>query len=132
MAHGDIFSNERLARFGLRPDPSCPNCNEPLETIRHKIIDCRSATEAWQELERVKITLGLDTLSDLSMENLLGAKDRLNKIELTLQAELVHRLTSTDAKFNPKELVKRIVKFIGYSERLSPEQKERFNKISVG
>ena len=66
------------------------------------------------------------------MENLLGAKDRLNKIELTLQAELVHRLTSTDAKFNPKELVKRIVKFIGYSERLSPEQKERFNNTSVG
>ena len=98
-------------------------------SILHKIIECPSARAAWQELERIKTQLGLGNLTDLSVENLIGAKDKVNKIELTLQAELIHRLTSTNAKYCPTELVKRIIKFIGYSERLSPVLKEKFEEV---
>ena len=94
LVHGDIFSNARLACFGLIPDSSCPNCNERSESILHKILECPVAVEAWQEMERAKLSLDLNNLSDLSLANLVGAKDRLGKLELTLQAELIHRLTS--------------------------------------
>ena len=86
------------------------------------------AVEAWQEMERAKLSLDLNNLSDLSLANLVGAKDRLGKLELTLQAELTHRLTSFNVKYCPKELVKRAIKFIGYSERLNAEQKRKFNE----
>ena len=129
VAHGDIFSNERLARFGLRQDPNCPNCNAQIESVEHKIIECPGAVEAWLELERIKVILGLNNLSVLSMENILGAKDRLNPLELTLQAELVHKLTAINVKYCPKVLVKKVIKYISYSERLTTEQREKFEEV---
>ena len=129
LVHGDIFSNARLARFGLRQDSGCPNCQDPNESIIHKVLNCNSAIAAWEELERLKTRLQLRNLSDLSLENIVGAKDQVNKIELALQAELIHRLTSTNTRYCPKELVKKVVKFIGYSERLSLEQKASFDSL---
>ena len=125
--HGDIFSNARLARFGLRQEAGCSNCREPNESIEHKIKDCPKARLSWLELERVKRELGLSNLSDLSMENLIGAKDKVNKIELALQAELIHKLTSSNESYCPIALVRRVVKIIGYSERLGIQLKARFN-----
>ena len=129
VMHGDVFSNSRLLKFGLSQTSNCPNCPSPVESILHKISECPSAGAAWQELERVKGLLGLGNLTDLSIENLIGAKDKVSKIELTIQAELIHRLTSTNIKYCPKELVKRVIKYIGYSERLSPELKARFDDV---
>ena len=131
VAHGDIFSNSRLTRFGLRQDSSCLNCAAPSESVQHRLFECNSAVEAWRELERAKITLNLKTPTDLSLENLMGAKDRVGKIELALQAELMHRLASGGAVYNPRELIKRVVKYIGYSERLSPDLKTRFNEYQT-
>ena len=59
VAHGDIFSNARLARFGLRADAACQNCQNPSESVAHRIKDCVSASEAWGELERAKSAFGL-------------------------------------------------------------------------
>ena len=125
--HGDIFSNNRLARFGLRQDGKCANCPELNESIIHKIKECPVANEAWLELERAKPELGLRNLSDLSLENLIGAKDKVSKFELALQAELIHKLTSRNDKYCPKLLVKSVIKLIGYAERLPTELKEKFN-----
>ena len=36
VVHGDIFSNSRLHRFGLRDSSNCSNCPELMETIEHK------------------------------------------------------------------------------------------------
>ena len=127
VVHGDIFSNARLARFGLRQEATCSNCAEPNESIVHKIKECVNANEAWLELEKAKREMGLSNLTDLSLENMIGAKDMVNKIELALQAELIHRLTSKNDKYCPRVLVKTVVKFIGYSERLKPELKGKFD-----
>ena len=86
--HGDIFSNGRMFRFGLIPDPKCLNCHDQSESSLHRLIECPKAAEAWELLERAKLRLNLQPLSDMSIENLLGAKDRVNRLELTLNAEL--------------------------------------------
>ena len=126
--HGDIFSNERLTRFGLRQDSRCSNCPELYENRIHKLKDCPSANAAWLELEKAKLELGLRNLTDLSIENLIGAKDELSKIELALQAELIHKLTSRKERYCPKGLVRSVIKLIGYSERLSIELKIKFDE----
>ena len=129
LVHGDIFSNGRLARFGLRNDPGCANCAELNESILHKVKDCIKANEAWLELNRIKAQLNLESLTDLSIENLVGAKDNLTKIELALNAELIHRLTARNEAFQPKVLVKAVVKLIGNSERLDRTLKDKFNEV---
>ena len=127
LVHGDIYSNSRLFRFGLATDPKCLNCPEPSESIVHRVSSCPEAMKAWRELECAKADIGLTSLSDFSIENLVGAKDNLSKIELTLQAELLHRLTSLNKISCPNRLVKAVIKFIGLSEKLEPDLKAKFD-----
>ena len=127
IAHGDIYSNERLCRFGLLEDPKCNNCHEPIEDINHRIIGCPKALLAWNYLNELKLRTGIKPLTDLSMDNLLGAKDRLSKIELALNAELLHRLCALGGKeYCPKLMVRSAVKLIKCCEPLPPELLESF------
>ena len=125
VVHGDIFCNERLHRFGLITAPGCLNCPEQNESILHRIIECPVANQAWQELEHFKRTVGLMPLTDLSLENLVGAKDHINKYELAFQAELLHKLTSINKVSCPIRLVKSVVKLVGQAEWLNLELKDR-------
>ena len=68
-------------------------------------------------------------MSDLSIENLLGAKDNLSKIELALNAELLVKLTTRSETYCPNQLVRSAVKLIGYSERLEPNLIEKFKEV---
>ena len=130
VAHGDIFSNERLFRFGLVDNPKCNNCNEVVETRRHRLLECPKATAAWIELNNAKVRLGLSPLTDLSMENLLGAKDKLDPVELALSAELLHRLAASGNNlYCPRSLVKMVIRTIGHCERLRPELKRSFKEM---
>ena len=61
------------------------------------------------------------SLTDLSIENLIGAKDHVNKYELAFQAELLHKLTSINKVTCPKRLVKSAVKLVRQAERLDHE-----------
>ena len=121
VAHGDVFSNDRLHRFGLKDNPNCSNCDEPNESPIHRILECPAARRTWALLEEIKPRLGLNQLSDLSIENLLGAKDRLNKIELALQAEVLLKLISNGDRYEPKRLVNSSLKVISYCERLDAD-----------
>ena len=129
--HGDVFSNERLYRFGLRDSPACANCQEQLETVQHRLVECPKAREAWQKLEDIKTRLGLSTLSDLTIENLVGAKDRLNKIELAIQAELIHKLMTKSDGYCPNQLAKAATLLVCSSEILLPGLKEKFEAFKM-
>ena len=116
--HGDIFSNSRLHRFGLRDSSNCSNCPELMETIEHRIKDCPKAIETWNKLNEIKSDIGLNPLSDLSLENLVGAKDRLSKVELALNAELILKLTTRSDNYCASQVVKSTLRIIGLSEPL--------------
>ena len=126
VMHGDVFSNERLCRFGLRENSACMNCPEQMETIQHRLIECRKAREAWRILDEIRADLGLRTLSALTLENLVGAGDRLNNVELAMQAELIHKLTTKGEGYCPKQLAKAAVLLVGNSEKLQPNLREKF------
>lgn len=127
-AHGDIFSNERLFRFNLIDSPGCKNCQAQHESTMHRLLECPTAVSAWQHLNELKVRLGLSALTDLSIENVLGAKDKLTKIELALNAELIHSLAAVNEHPQPDRLIKSICKRIHYSEYLSPGLKASFER----
>ena len=128
VAHGDVFSNSRLFRFNLIDNPGCKNCQEPFESIQHRITECQAARAAWELLNTFKERVGLRVLSDFSIENVLGAKDPVTKVELALNAELIHRLTSVSHHPSPERLVKSVTKLISYSEYLTAELKTAFER----
>ena len=129
VAHGDIFSNDRLFRFGLIDDPKCLNCPEPVETISHRLIECPKAREAWAKLEEFKDRVGLSSLTNTTLENILGANESTSKLELALQAELIHKLTSRNKIHCPVLLIKSVANVIANSEFLTKERHDTFKRV---
>ena len=129
VAHGDIFSNSRLCKFGLRDTANCANCPEAVETIQHRIMECPLALETWHKVKEAKQALGLQAMTDFSIENLLGAKDRMNKVELAINAEVLHKLTSRGDRYCPDQVVKAALKLISNSEPMAPELKRSFKDL---
>ena len=47
LMHGELYSKEKLHRYGLVDQPLCPRCNN-LETLRHKYLECSYVREIWR------------------------------------------------------------------------------------
>ena len=94
----------------------------------HRLIECPKATEAWRLLEAAKSNMGLENLSDLSIENLLGIKDNVGKLELTLNAELIHRLSTRSEPYCPAAVVRTVIKYISYAEKLDHNMKQKLER----
>ena len=129
LIHGDIFSNERLHRFKLRISPSCSNCPEPNESIVHRVLECPNAVRAWDLMDDIKVRLGMNRLTDKTIESIVGVKEKLSKLELTFHAELVLKLTSNSEVYSPDRLVKSALKLISNCERLQQQTKEKLDEI---
>ena len=127
-AHGDIYSNARLHKFRLRDNSGCANCAEAVESIKHRITECTQAQVTWMKVNEAKAALGMNVLTDFTIENLLGAKDRLDRIELAINAEIIHRLTSNGEGYCPNQVVKASLQLIRYSENLEPSLKVKLKE----
>ena len=47
VAHGDIYTKDKLHRFGLIDSNKCPRCDSQV-TLEHKFITCEYAARIWQ------------------------------------------------------------------------------------
>jgi len=89
VAHAEIYSKERLFRFGLADNNLCDFCGA-VETITHKLFECTRVVNLWTEIRRI---------SDVDQNNAvdaidtihwcMGANLNINLPALTLRAELI-------------------------------------------
>ena len=127
VAHGDIFSNSRLFKFRLRDSPRCKNCDELVESVQHRLLECPKARETWIKLNEARNLLQLESPATLTLENLVGAGDRLPKLSLALQAEVLLKLSIKSDGYCPQQIVKSAIMVVLNSERLDNEKRELFN-----
>ena len=85
--HGDIYSQERLFRFGLSDTPNCETCGE-IETINHKILECEYAATRWEALASIIHV----TANPAEINFAMGAHESCSLATLTIHAELIARL----------------------------------------
>ena len=101
----EIYSKEKLARFGLIQDQQCPRCGL-VEDLRHKLKDCEYTKRIWG----VAFGKSNPTGYDLDIENrILGAFRGCTATKLTLHAEILLRLTSLKDDQNYLLMPKRFV-----------------------
>ena len=119
IAHGEVYSNSRLFKFGLVQSAACNNCNSVQETIAHKILDCPTAKIAWDKLNEAKLVIGLKQVS-ISIDQVMGATEEVTgKLSLALNAELMQQIISQGGKvYDPKLIVKRAIRTIIINEPL--------------
>ena len=88
VAHGEIYTKEKLARFGLSDSPTCPRCNA-IENLQHKIKDCPYVKRIWNAGSRL---LKEPLVPDPTLEDILGTKIHINTIGLTVRSEIIQRI----------------------------------------
>ena len=122
VAHGDIYTKEKLARYGLRESPNCPRCGE-IEDLQHKITQCEYSRRIWERTTSLTDRLKLsDTIDPIPIENkILGATVGTNPLILAIHSEVLSRILTIkdDANYllRPKVLVKQALKTIQLNEK---------------
>jgi len=110
--HGEYYSASRLHRFGLINTPFCNRC-QALETVNHRLMECRPIRELWGEL--IDLSHNLDIVrnpqNDL-LRNVTGAINVPSIPLLTLNCELLTNIMRRyfEPPHNAAEYVKLITR----------------------
>ena len=119
-AHGDIYTREKLFRFGLIDSNQCPRCDE-VETLRHKVIECEYAHKIWTEAIPVLEKLSDNIDRNIDMAKLaVSATNNTTLASMTLSTEILQvilRLRGEQTYLvHPKVIVRQAVQRLGKME----------------
>ena len=128
IVHGDIFSNERLARFGLIEESACNNCEDQIETITHKFLTCTKAREIRQLINRIMPGTWADDLVDIG--KVVGLGGDLSRLELSIVSEILTRINAMGGKnYDSKSLTLTALHTIVNCENLNVNEKETIDNL---
>ena len=117
--HGELYSKERLNRYGLTDTPNCSRCLEP-ETLIHKYLECPYTRAIWAKcLEITKKLRKINNPTETEMDRIFCCNEP-NRIILTIHCEIILRIRALrdDAEYLllPKVLVKNAISMVGKRE----------------
>ena len=112
--HGEIYTKERLHRFGMADIPTCPRCDE-VETLTHKFYECEYPKCIWKKA----FDIMNKPMSNNSAKDIFAISSS-SITQLTLHAELIQRIQflKDDRPYliHPNELVKITLKDLAKKE----------------
>ena len=117
LAHGELYSKERLHRYSLIDSAQCPRCDE-IETLRHKYFDCPYVKEIWRRtLLITNKTRQRIQPNESTIEKALCCTIEPNITSLTIHAEIISRIrqlkdTEANLLLWPKLFVKKAVELL--------------------
>lgn len=91
LLHGELYSKERLHRYGLTPDPSCPRCGD-LETLSHKYLECPYVKQIWKQTLKLTETMRNYPQPNEELADKIFTVREPNKISLTVHAEIITKI----------------------------------------
>jgi hypothetical protein len=118
VAHGDVYANERCHRFRMTDDPNCPDCGQ-LETVKHKLLECRTKQAIWKAVFEKTCTLdpSIDSTT-VTLEAALCATASCNQTALTIHAEIIIlMLSNRNVVTEPSNLVERIIRTLSKRDK---------------
>ena len=132
VAHGDIYTEEKLHRFGLIDSPICPRCNE-IEDLKHKFVDCDYIQRIWKHvLESVKSITTIDPQSLPQVKAILGGYLESNPVILTINAEIMQRIQvlkdNQDHLIHPRHFARNALQLLVRREN-NRESKEKLKSV---
>ena len=124
--HGDIYTKERLFRFGMTDSPICPRCDS-IETLNHKFLECDYASRIWAWVKH--LTSSRVAIDPIRAALAIASK---NQEDLTLHAEILLRIQylkeGQDYLLRPQVLVEHALKDLVMREE-NKKVKERLKTL---
>ena len=120
--HGEVYTKEKLHRFGLIDSDQCPRCNQ-IDTLRHKIFECVYTKKIWEQVRKIDRRLISDqpTIDTVTDRYVLGPFTNSNKAFLTLTAEILVKILGFRDEDNyllhPKHLVRNSIRALSIKEK---------------
>ena len=118
--HGDVYTKDKLFRFGLRDSDLCPRCDQK-EDLEHKLLTCPYAHRIWTRA--IPYIEKLNTQQDPNATRLclaLGATKDTSLAALTLSAELLQVILALKDEqtyiIHPRIIVERAIKNLSRKE----------------
>jgi hypothetical protein len=109
IVHGDIYTKEKLHKYGLSESNACPRCFQT-ETLQHKFATCDYVKRIWQVAAPL---MGIDLTTNY-LENILGATKSCCPNRLPLHTEILKRIyqmkDETNYLIHPKVFVSQAIK----------------------
>ena len=131
VAHGEIYTKERLHRFGLTDNPNCPRCGN-LEDLEHKFITCDYVERIWREAFKFINKINPVDPNESKANLILGLVKGTQPLNLSIQAEILQRIMYLKDEANylirPKTLVKRAIELLAKRE-LDKKVKDQLNNL---
>ena len=128
VAHGEFYTKDKLHRYNLTDDNSCPRCGE-VETLVHKFVECEYIARIWQY---ASLTSNYPSASNghrqVTYKSILGGHVESTMTVLTLNAEILLKISYLKDEQNylvhPKTFVKNCLKAIERNERKTKIKEE--------
>ena len=118
LIHGELYSKERLHRYGLVAVPFCPRCNQ-VETLKHKYLECGYVKEIWRRTLNITDKLKNQVRQEPLENKVINISEPKPPI-LTIHAEIILeiRRLKDDAPYQllPKILVSKAVERVSRRE----------------
>ena len=120
VVHGEIYTKEKLSRFGLIDSATCPRCDQ-VETLRHKFIECHYSRKIWAEaLPYIEKLAGVIEPSQDKTKIIIAANINSNLAAMTLSAEIMQVILqlNPDQTFlvHPRHVIKQVIKRLRRNE----------------
>ena len=123
VAHGEVYTKEKLHRFNLSDSNLCPRCGQ-IETLTHKFIDCEYIRRIWTQANLILSKLSPTYRSaGIESKTILGMSIGSTIASLTITAELLLRISylkdSQNYLIHPKIFLNQCLKATATNERKS-------------
>ena len=131
IAHGEVYTKEKLHRFGLNDNPNCPRCGL-IEDLEHKFITCHYIKLIWQEAFKLLSKLTDINPNEYQPNLILGMIKGTEPLLLSVLAEILQRIMylkdNHQYLVRPKVIVTRAIELVARRE-IKQEDKNRLSCI---
>ena len=118
--HGDVYTKEKLFRFGLVDSNACPRCGE-IEDLEHKLIRCNYVKRIWDLALRSTSKLKVINYPNQDRTKQVLDIGSTSQIVLTIHSEIMLRILSlkdsADYLIHPKSFVRLALQYVLKNER---------------
>ena len=120
VAHREYYTKEKLHRYRLIDDPTCPRCDQ-IDNYEHKIYSCEYAKRIWSETLKLTNRISQPPQGSTIQTQVLGTHIGSNLMTLTIHSEIINRILylrdSAEYLLRPKAFVRQTLEYLTRKEK---------------